>query len=945
MIKRMNKVTSLLVAAAAVMSLVPATAVNAAERLETKAGTIDSAIAFDGGNYIYDGYKTSNDATGVYYNAEDKDKLLEDFNADSITKYGDKYAKVMDGSDEYVVDLSTGKVVEDETTAEDKDAAQAKLATALKKTDRYSSAVTKTSDLDGKIDQILKGQFGEVWYQYNTSTNASVEGEVKGEVDVVADTNWTTLKVGDKTFAKNDSTPVSGYISGADFLEKVRANATIMGAIPAGFAISANDSTTGKITLTQTAPANYTQADADKLTGNINATLKVTTPGAAGAAVAVVNGQPKQYSMKSATTITTTVSGTPITALANIPVVSGYSAAISVGNDIITYTEVADGEGKFTGTTFTAPTLYDGATKINAVAQKGYKFTTTTTFASTSGGAALGAAPAVAGYTGAISGNVITYTENAVAGVFTDVAFVAPTLYDGTTKLDAVANTTGVSAKAATLPVKAVIEITPDLTKDVSLFGTTIYKNADVVSGFKDAAGFTTQLKAAVANGQLGNYEIKDNAVTISNGTVKFTLVQKTGADLNQANVGFGGDGVTAVVTKNGVVGNATNVVNGFIGFSNQTGNYIDASYIANMYVYSKATDTIKKIENFGKEDKDTKLKVDLVSLKAISQDKDYIYAIATVNVTGDGATSGTQYFFQKISKARGDQKDGAYLPKSVTSYQITDAYDSGNADDAVTSINEAQDIRVINDVIYATKNASDKVTVTTIKLKKDKVAVDGGTKKIDTYLAEQDVQEGQDIAGANAVSIDVDGNTWAINKGEILKFDGTKFTTVYNCDRTFDTLEVYNADSLIAWKAGDDVFTTVSKAAAVETPVETPVQNKGWVKTTAGWTFYNNDGSQTKGQWVQDGGVWYMIKADGIMATGWYNDHGTWYYLAGSGAMQTGWYNDHGTWYYLAGSGAMQTGWYNDHGTWYYLNGSGAMLSNTVVDGYKLGASGAWVK
>ena len=51
--------------------------------------------------------------------------------------------------------------------------------------------------------------------------------------------------------------------------------------------------------------------------------------------------------------------------------------------------------------------------------------------------------------------------------------------------------------------------------------------------------------------------------------------------------------------------------------------------------------------------------------------------------------------------------------------------------------------------------------------------------------------------------------------------------------------------------------------------------------------------GSQTKGQWVNDGGVWYMIKADGIMATGWYNDNGTWYFLNGSGAMKTGWVQD----------------------------------------------------
>ena len=158
------------------------------------------------------------------------------------------------------------------------------------------------------------------------------------------------------------------------------------------------------------------------------------------------------------------------------------------------------------------------------------------------------------------------------------------------------------------------------------------------------------------------------------------------------------------------------------------------------------------------------------------------------------------------------------------------------------------------------------------------------------------------------------------------------------------DTLEVYNENSLLAWQDGENVYATVDKQGTTDPVDPTPVK-KGWVQTATGWTFYSDNGSQTKGQWVNDGGVWYMIKADGIMATGWYNDNGTWYYLAGSGAMKTGWVNDNGTWYYLQGSGAMKTGWLNDNGTWYYLNASGSMLANTVVDGYKLGASGAWVK
>ncbi|GAA0077092.1 hypothetical protein UT300005_14700 [Clostridium sp. CTA-5] len=60
---------------------------------------------------------------------------------------------------------------------------------------------------------------------------------------------------------------------------------------------------------------------------------------------------------------------------------------------------------------------------------------------------------------------------------------------------------------------------------------------------------------------------------------------------------------------------------------------------------------------------------------------------------------------------------------------------------------------------------------------------------------------------------------------------------------------------------------------------------------------------------------------------------------------MQTGWVNVNGTWYFLNASGAMQTGWINNNGTWYYTNASGAMLSNTTVDGYKLGANGAWIR
>ena len=554
MLKRMNKATSLLIAAAAVVSLVPATGVSAAEKLETKEGTIEQAIAFDGGKYIFDGYKTDDDESGLYYNDGQADKQLDDIDADSMDKYGSKYAQVEDGSDEYLIDLSTGSV-QDEDSSDKADSVKTKLKSALTKTDRYGK-VDSTSKIT--LDEITTAQFGETWYSYTTT---------------------------------------------------------------------------------------------------------------------------------------------------------GASATYS--------------------------------------------------------------------------------------------------------------------------------------------------------------------------------------------------------------------------------------------GYVNESGKYVDTDFLANIYVVNAAKTKTVKIEKFGEKDSNSGITVNLVSAKTLAEDSDYIYRRVIVDIVAADSTTTQATYVQKISKVQGDQEDDAYLPKSVTSYEVSTAYDSEDGDDAATIVNDDNaQFRVINGDLYATTNDGSTVTVTTVKLKKDKVTLDGATTKLDVYLAEQDVQEDQDIAGENAVSIDADGNTWALDNGKIYKFDGSDFTQVYTVDTGLDTLDVYNADSLIAWADGDDIYATVD-TEATETPVDetpAPVVTAGWVKNTDGtWSFNKADGTKSTG-WVQDG-AWYYLNANGIMQTGWVNDNGTWYYLTGSGAMATGWVNDNGTWYYLAGSGAMKTGWLNDNGTWYYLSGSGAMLANTTVDGYKLNASGAWVK
>ncbi|MFW2489254.1 N-acetylmuramoyl-L-alanine amidase family protein [Clostridium chromiireducens] len=384
-------------------------------------------------------------------------------------------------------------------------------------------------------------------------------------------------------------------------------------------------------------------------------------------------------------------------------------------------------------------------------------------------------------------------------------------------------------------------------------------------------------------------------------------------------------------------------------GYSDEAGNYIDATRVANIYTYSYAKKKVVKVENFNDKNDDAGLKVTLNNQpEVLTQDKDYIYSLVDVTVTTDASAAGvggthTEKYLQKISKAQGDKKDGAYIPKSVDSYMLDNKtlYDNGDASDAYKAMLTADDgyavadniYRVVDGVLYVTRVKGDKVKIFKIKMTKIKEnAVDADIKaaagKLDGYVLKKDGDTDQDLPNASAVSIDVDGNTWAINEGKIYKFTGTDKKEVYTCDRSLDRLSVYDEKSLIAWEDGEDVYTTVGEGKAVtetEAPAATPAK-VGWDKLADGtWNFYDATGAKVVNNWANVGGVWYFLKADGAMATGWLNQNGTWYYLNASGAMATG--------------------WLNDNGTWYYLNASGAMLANTTVDGYVLGASGAWVK
>ena len=350
-------------------------------------------------------------------------------------------------------------------------------------------------------------------------------------------------------------------------------------------------------------------------------------------------------------------------------------------------------------------------------------------------------------------------------------------------------------------------------------------------------------------------------------------------------------------------------------GFTNDSGKYIDITHDANIYALVKSSTTSDKLKTvkLSEYDKDNGgVTAKFLGTEAITQDNDYIYAITTVQLTYENgyAPAGVennvsvQKFLQKIAKAQGDKEDGGYLPKSTTSYQLDakDLYNDGDVEEASKVIlnDSSLDHKIVNyevknSTLYATGVKSGNVKVWAIKLKKGKIDTKQGTKDVDTYVAIKDDDFDQDVVGSDladsekAYSIDKDGNTWVLDKGKVYKSNGSDFKEMYTCDRALDRLDVYDENNLMIWEADGDVYTNVAEgkkqtdedAGVTDEDKNPTTPTVGWNQNANGtWSFYDATGAQMKASWVNLGGTWYYLKADGVMATGWLLEGGNWYFL-----------------------------------------------------------------
>lgn len=159
---------------------------------------------------------------------------------------------------------------------------------------------------------------------------------------------------------------------------------------------------------------------------------------------------------------------------------------------------------------------------------------------------------------------------------------------------------------------------------------------------------------------------------------------------------------------------------------------------------------------------------------------------------------------------------------------------------------------------------------------------------------------------------------------------------------------EANNKQRIYTLNINRGAATGISKSTDNNLANNSSVKYNQWIQENNKWKYNDSLGNPLKNTWFHDKNTNkdYYLQADGTMATGWLSNNRYWYYLDYSGARQYGWLNNNGEWYYLDSMGIMKTGWIKDlTGKYYYLNSDGAMVKNKIIDGYKLGADGAWVK
>ena len=156
----------------------------------------------------------------------------------------------------------------------------------------------------------------------------------------------------------------------------------------------------------------------------------------------------------------------------------------------------------------------------------------------------------------------------------------------------------------------------------------------------------------------------------------------------------------------------------------------------------------------------------------------------------------------------------------------------------------------------------------------------------------------------------ETDGNGEKTLKYVFLKEDGSPSSDIQSADGRLSDCKPVIRDGKVIWYVTEDSGSVFYIIDPEDPAVLQKAARSSWVKLTAGWYYYDENGKMVTG-WLPLGDKTYYMDKQGLMVTGFRKISGKRYVFADSGEMLTGqWYTDEAKQqYYLGDDGAAVTG------------------------------------
>ncbi|CAG9710264.1 hypothetical protein [Clostridium neonatale] len=972
MIKRTNKILALIISATTATTLCPSVKVFAAETLKSKEGSFSNAVAYSN-KYLYDGNRESEEEKTVLY-SNGKYKELEDTDAYDIEKYDNKYIELDDDNGKNLFNLQTGKF-EDESIEDQEFDIKRKLIKELKDTDRYGEDVGKYLNLDKRIST-NKESFGDVWYQYSVDYNGVDDENTRyiTTIDINANSKdeWDniTLKKGSNVestlFGDQYQFWFSVTANEADNKELDGQGKTFNGDVEAASEYIAGRlreycgcddvkviTVDGKVVIQI---ISTTQLDEDVIVSHnndISITTKKTT-------VDNIPENPEVPDIPSEPDVPVDpeVPDTPNESITRYITTIDINANSKDEWDNITLKKGSNVEATLFGDQYQfwfSVTANEADNK--ELDGQGKTFN----------GDVEAASEYIAGrlreYCGCDDVKVITVDGKVVIQIIS------------TTQLDEdviVSHNNDISITTKKTTVDNIPE-NPEVldTQNSSVF--TSPEAVEINNDFVDARLYGNSSRLSIESDLPVYYGIVNNLgkyMDISSyANIKF--IYKVDGKTKTANIEkfgekYGEENITATLKSLDILAQ-------------------DSTYVyARVNVEFSADRDIDVVYADGENSKEYILKIS----KSLGKKVDEAYVPKQVDAYEMNGESDFKSWIQP--KINDDWYNLDIFAKNENLYIIRFNKDGENKK------NEIQCIQVNfqtnrDNVLGVSRNKISKVCDPSVSTRLK-------NRKIETT----DADEIRNLMKPY-YSIDSEGELWVLGLKRIYKLNGSGFNEEFVVPLEINNLDVYNKSNLVAWgDDGNDEYVYVTNINEYEKDsnvdndgTESEEKNfdesdyevniaKGWLETKQGWKYFDENGNQIKNSWIKVNEKWYLINENGIMETGWKNLSNKWYYLQPDGSMVVGWKNLNGKWYYLQSDGSMAIKWKNINGSWYYFNelgemaigwvndsknwyhlgtdgemsigwlkynkkwyyldGSGRMLTNTIINGYKIGSDGTLV-